>query len=424
LSAIVLLGCLLAWQIGTRAIANRYAESDPGVALRLSADDPDALSTLSSQLLVGKGRPRSINASEAAARRVIEIAPLKSEALRNLGLITDARGREASAAVIMSRAGKRGFRDVPTQAWLLQHAILNLDFGQAFLRVDALLRTQPDLGARLFPLIGALLNEPDAIEPLARRLATNPQWRPASLAYLSSHAPDIGPVVAIDDELRSLGRGPTDNEAASLLVRMINDGHYVAAYRLWLGFLPDRSWANGGEPYDGHFNGLAGSPPFNWQFFQPQGAIVEPTKAQSSQTGALYVEYPVADSVLLAQQLLVLPPGTYRFSGRVRVTQPAAGAALIWRVQCAGAPATVLWESRENGDVATTWISSSVNFTAPADCGAQWLRLEGGAGDGFGILSAWVKDISIQPLSAGTVAAATTPAGAVGAQDQSGQTTP
>ena len=362
-----------------------------------------------------------MNASEVAGRRAFEIAPLKSDALRNLGLIADARGRQASAALIMSRAGRRGFRDVPTQAWLLQQAILRRDYGSAFLRVDALLRTQPDLSDRLFPLIGALLNEPDAIDPFSRRLATNPPWRASALHYLGRNATDLVPIVAIYQALGRLGQSPTYNEVATLLERLIANGRYMTAYRLWMSFLPTYARTKMQEPYDGRFKGLPGAPPFNWDFSQTPEVTVEIARVGHSPETALYVQFPVATTTQLAQQLLVLPPGAYHLTGRLRVTGPAAGTTLVWTVRCEPAPTTLLAETRQSGDSVTNWIPFSINFTAPAGCDAQWLRLGGLAGDGFDTLSAWVKDISIQPLSAGTVTAATPRAGA---QDQRGQTTP
>jgi hypothetical protein len=424
LAAMVLLGALLAWQVTTRALASRYAGSEPVLALGLSPDDPDALSNLSGQSLVGKGRVRSLGAAEAAARRAFAIAPLQSEALRNLGLIADARGRQAHAVQIMARASRRGFRDVPTQAWLLQRAILSGDFGPAFLRVDALLRTQPDLGTRLFPLIGALLSDPDAIEPLTRRLAADPLWRPYALFYLSEKAEDVRPVISIYQRLARLGRDPTAEETQSILTRMVKDGQYQEAYRLWASLLPDHGRVIPEEPYDGGFKGLPGSPPFNWEFVNQSGVTVQTARSDAPGGAALYLEYPVANASLLARQMLVLPPGPYRLSGRMRVTRPATGAALVWSIACAAPPGAVIAHVRQSVDSATDWTPFAVTFMAPADCGDQWLSLEGLAGDGFGILSAWVKGISIQRLSAGAVAAATPPPGATSGQDQRGQTTP
>ena len=417
----VLLGALLAWQATVRTLASRYAQSDPVLALRLSPDDPDALSNLSGQLLVGKGRARSLGAAEAAALRAFEIAPLQSEALRNLGLVADARGRQTRAMQIMARASRRGFRDVPTQAWLLQRAILSGEFGPAFLRVDALLRTQPDLGSRLSPLIEALLNEPDAIEPFARTLATNPPWRRNALLYLSEKAQDVRPVIPIYPRLAQLGRDPTTEEAQSILMRMVRDEQYEAAYRLWVSLLPDHGRSVPEQPYDGGFKGLPGSPPFNWDFVNQSGVTVHSARSDAPGGAALYLEYPVANASLLARQMVVLPPGSYRLSGRMRVTRPAAGAGLVWSVTCAAPPEAVIAKARQRGDSSTGWTSFVATFTAPADCGVQWLSLDGLAGDGFGTLSAWVKDISIQRLNSGAVAAATPPTGASVVQGRGGQ---
>ena len=286
------------------------------------------------------------------------------------------------------------------------------------------MRTQPDLGARLFPLVGALLNEPDAIVPFTRRLAANPPWRRYALLYLSESGEDVGSVISIYQRLAHLGRDPTAEEAQSLLMRMVKDGQYQEAYRLWASLLPGHGQTIPGEPYDGGFRGLPGSPPFNWQFVNQSGVTVQTARSDAPGGAALYLEYPVANASLLARQMLVLPPGPYRLSGRMRVTRQAAGAALVWSIACDAPPTAVIAHARQRGDSATDWTPFVVTFMAPADCGGQWLSLEGLAGDGFGILSAWVKDISIQRLGAGAVAVATSPPGAVSSQAQSGQTPP
>jgi hypothetical protein len=55
---------------------------------------------------------------------------------------------------------------------------------------------------------------------------------------------------------------------------------------------------------------------------------------------------------------------------------------------------------RQDGGVATPWTAFSSTFTTPDHCDAQWLRLEGLPGDGFGELSAWYGAVAVQPTSA------------------------
>jgi len=399
----VLAGLLLAWDAATTAFAHFHARSDPALALRLRPDDPGALSYLAGQMLVGRGRPRDLNAAEATARRVLRIAPLQSAALRDLGLIADARARKAQAAAIMERAGMRGFRDIPTQAWLLRHALLGRDFAAAALRLDAILRVAPEFSDGLFPVLLSMVDDPNAIDAVSRRLATGPKWRPAALLYLSDHARNPDQVIGLYQRLVRLGRPPTGEEANALMTRMTRDGRFDQAYLLWVSFLPQRALGNLGDLYDGNFQGLPGSPPFNWRLDDTPGNTAEIANSGESGDKALHVEYPVANGALLAVQLLVLPPGSYRLTGRYMVTSPQAGAHLSWILKCAAPPAADLVEARQAADVTRAWTPFSAPFTVPADCDGQWLKLFGDVGDDFGDLSAWYDQLAIQRVASGAI---------------------
>jgi len=405
----VLAGWALAWQIAARALAHAYAETDPGLALSLKADNPQAQLNVANRLVTSKPGSSNPGAAEKATRRLMTTAPLQSGALRDLGIVADANGQEGRAQAIMGRAGARGFRDNRVQVWLFQQALSRHDSGETFLRMDAVLRTNPDLDARMFPWLASLLNDPGNIGPLSRRLAADPSWRESALIYLSTHAQDFHPVANLFDALVKLGRGPTDHEAEALLGRMAKEGRYEEAYLLWVSYLPPRALGDLGDLYDGAFQGLPGSPPFNWGLFRAPGRTVAIAKPTPSAKYALHIEYPVETSLELAEQILVLPAGSYRLSGQFMVSRPAAGAHLQWTVICAISGAT-LAATRESGDSASGWRPFSVDFEVPDHCTAQCLRLEGHPGDEFGDLSAWYGDLAIQPGSPRNPASAGAPA--------------
>jgi hypothetical protein len=399
--ASILLACaLLAWETVTRAFAHYHDQTDPRLALQLDAHDPQALTTLADRLLIVQRGPSDLDAAEAAARRVLLSAPLQVAALRDLGLVADARKQKARAAAIMERAGLRGFRDVRTQTWLLQRAFAGHESKAALLRMDVLLRTNPEFGERLYPYLAAVLTDDEAVDFLSRRLAADPAWRTPALIYLSAHAHDPGAVARLYQALVTLGRPPNDQEAVALLQRMTMDGRNGAAYLLWISYLPSSALGNLGDLYDGNFQGLPGSPPFNWRFAATPGVTVEVSKAGPSGKSALHIDFPADNTVSLAEQLLILPPGSYRLSGRFMVSRPAAGAHLQWTISCAGSPTQQLSVIRQDGGVTSTWTPFSSTFTTPDHCDAQWLRLEGLPGDGFGELSAWYGALAVRPTSA------------------------
>lgn len=394
LIAIVLCGVVLSWRIATRAIAHRYAQDDPSAALLWRPADPEALAKLSDDYLVGQGVQKSLSTADSLALRAFRLAPLQDGALRNLGLIADARGRNGQAAAIVTRAGLRSFRDVATQAWLMGNLLSRGDLEAALLHFDALLRIKPDLGGRLFPLLIELLQAPSSTAPLARRLALRPPWRAEGLRYLAGHAADVHPIVAVYRALTGRGTPPTNDEQTALLARLIVDGKYDEARRLWTSFLSSNPIP--GVPFDGTFKGLPGATPFNWSFFSGPDVAVELARAESARRTGLFVKFPVGAPAALAEQLLVLPPAGYRFSVRYRIESAAAGAGLAWTIRCVVSGA-VLLDMRQRGDAVTPWTAVAAGFTVPTDCPAQWLRLNGRAGDGFGDLTAFYDDVTVAP---------------------------
>lgn len=416
LAAVVIVGAALAWISGARALAHYYAQWDPRAALAAEPNDPEALSSVADRIPPAGAPAKAFIATEAAARRSLVVSPLQAEAIRDLGVIADTRGQQPLAATIMERAGRRGFRDVPTQSWLMRQALLGRDYERAVLHLNVILLTTPGKAAELFPSLAVIVNDPGAIGPLSHQLVTNPPWRAPALLYLSTRARNLTPVARIYDSLAKSARPPTNEEANALLLRMTRDRRYQEAYLLWISYLPQRVLGDLGDVYDGGFQGLPGPLPFNWNFFQAPGVIIEFAKPSTSPSSALHVDYPVSGAQSLAAQLLVLPAGSFRLSGRFMITRPAAGAHLEWTVACADAPTQLITTTRENGAVASGWTPFSVTFTVPDNCSGQWLRLEGLPGDGFGELSAWYGDLQIQPAadSAVTAAGAGAPSPAAG----------
>ena len=77
---------------------------------------------------------------------------------------------------------------------------------------------------------------------------------------------------------------------------------------------------------------------------------------------------------LLAQQLILLPPGAYRLTMAVSGDLSRAAQAMNWSVRCDGTSkpfASVALDAAARG-----WI-----FAVPPDCPAQWLELSGTSAD-------------------------------------------
>ena len=400
---------LVAGEMVRRAVAHRFEASDPRLALAWEPSDAAARENLANQTLshalASKAvatRAAALRETERAARRALSDGPLHWAALRDLGIAADTAGDKAAARSVMIRASLRGHRDIPTQGWWLQQALTAGDAVGAVPRIDALLRSQPDLEPRLLPIVAALTGVPAARAALAATLAENPPWRDAVLPDLATKGPDLAAVEALFFDLRARGSSPDDAAFGALLFRLAAVGRYADARAMWVKLASPRQAALAVTPYDGDFRKAPGPEPFNWRIHALEGgdARMELVPGVGS---ALTVSYPASAKPTIAEQLLTLSPGAYRLSGKWRVTGAARGAAVAWTVNCAadGAP---LGGWRHGLDSQIAWTSFDAAIVVPPGCAAQWLRLSGQAGDGFEDVGAAFTALSIAPPAALAVA--------------------
>ncbi len=399
--AMTVVGLVLATEIARRAIAHRFEDDRPAAALKWDANDPAALvaraNALIGPMLSGAARGPTpgddVQGASPLARQALAGAPLGGEALRDLSILARARGHETTADALLKRSARFGYRDTATQAMLLQSALKNNDFPGAMLRMDAILRVQPTFKTSLFPLMGAILNQPGGAQAIASTLAPHPAWRSDALAALADREADTAPVIRLSAELQRRGSPANASEQEVFLTRLVRDEQFAPALAMWraslgAGAAPELA------PYDEAFRGLPGSPPFNWRLNHEPGVVAELSG------GALHIEYSSRASVTLARQLVVLGPGQHRLTGVYAIDEGASGAALNWSIQCATPTGAVLAQTRQPAQAQRDWSPIAAGFNVPADCPAQWLALTGIAGDGFGDVAARFGHLGISAATA------------------------
>jgi hypothetical protein len=143
--------------------------------------------------------------------------------------------------------------------------------------------------------------------------------------------------------------------------------------------------------YDGRFQGLPGSAPFNWRLASDPSARAAIAMAPDGGP-ALQVERDGGRAGRLAAQLLVLPPGAYRLHGEAS----KAGPALAWSLACEdGGPLGVV--RAPSGDA---WTAFALPFAVPAQgCAAQWLRLEAVHEASGQRTQAWFRGLAVERVA-------------------------
>ena len=384
---------LAGWRVFSLYQADRFADQQPARALQWRPDHPLALRRLAEQqLAAGK-----IEESRATARHLLRVEPLEGRGFRLLAEAAAAQGDQQQAHTLYQIAARRSPRDVRTRGWLIEHSLVAGDYRAALQHVDALLRTSPGQGSVLMPLLAKLAVDPVFAIALADTLATRPPWRGNLLATLQ-RVEDPSGADQVLSALRSAG-GLNTEEFDQWIASLIQQGRWGEAYSRWAGTL---ELGQGGLPliYNGQFEQLPSARGFDWRLLRIPGVSLdfhEDPGVKGLAARALFRGRPVAQVNL--EQPLLLGPGTYLFSARMRGQALRSERGLEWAITCLGQSEPLATSPPLQGTF--DWRAVEMEVVVPAnDCHGQWLRLRNPVPGGSiqqvsGEL--WLGDVGIQP---------------------------
>ncbi|MCE3288924.1 MAG: uncharacterized protein K0R83_936 [Caulobacter sp.] len=389
LATVLVVGCLgLGTLIVQRAATDALTPEHPAQALGWRPSDAEAMARLAERRLE-RGEAAS---AERLALGALKRDPTSGSAFRTLAFASaDPVRRER----LMTIAGDRMKRDIPAASWLVADRLKRGKLADAADRADALLRAWPvsmrgAMGTQLTRLAAA----PGGAELLAARLDGDPPWRPAFLLNMARTGDDPGAAMTLFTAMAKGRNPPSEIETAALVNRLVKDDQYPAAFLVWAQLLPPEGVANLADPYDGGFEGLPGSAPFNWQYLGRTGVIAEPTPRPDGQGKALYLRF--TDGVpggFLARQLLALPPGRHVLSGRWKADGISIARPLVWGFRCAERNAAIV-DPGTSLSGTTGWTTFTSTVDIPPGCQAQWLTLSS-TGRGRADGEAWFDDLKI-----------------------------
>ena len=386
----------LGGQFVTQGVSDYLLSSDPELAVFCRGDSADAVAALARKRLTA----RNWDGAARLAGRALQLAPLNASALTTYGIAMDQPGQPQQAGRAMALAGKLGWRDIVTQLWLLRQRLLAGDYKAAFDHADALMRRQNVPPRALYAALATAARDPRSTEPLARRLADNPPWRLPFFVFLTVYAqpPETDVARALMVRLANGPTPPTNSELAVYLRSLVSDQRFDEAARDWR--LLTRGAGQSGYVYDGAFARPPGQTPFDWTYHGAVGWSVDVTDSPGQGHGqALRVEYDGVSPPQPVRQLLILPPGAYRLSGRSYDDGEADPKVLAWRISCTATGQTLASVPTPGG--AGQWNAFSVELLAPpARCPAQWLALSAEPGDVRTDIAVWYDDIAVTPLPA------------------------
>lgn len=352
----------------TASFANVAVKSDPERAHALAPNNGVVTAAhASGEFLL---QPTPDERSEAA--RLARLALLQDgtavEALTVLGFQAQLRGDEARADRIFELGTKLSRRELRPQLWAIEEAVSRGDIRDALRHYDIALRTSSAANNILLPILVSAIAEPKVRASLFPIMATRPVWADAFIAYAASSPSNPQAVVQFFREGQSLPLPVDDNHRAALVNALYAQGAVEDAWAYYQSF---RSGAVRSPSRDPRFSlDAATRTPFDWQ--TATGTSLSAAILSNEGGGLLDFAVPPSTGGLIASQVQLLPPGTYRLTGRSTGIEQPEQSRPYWLLSCA--------DGRELGRIVVPNSAEAQGqfggrYVVPRDCPVQTLAL-------------------------------------------------
>lgn len=362
----VILALFLSVLVVRNAFIDAYGVQEPSRAAAVWPDHPSVVLALG-LAEVGSSAAAGRPISPTTVRRMLATAaraPLAPEPFLVRGVEAQVAGDASLALRAFIEARRRDPRSIPARYFLAGHYLQNGDTQRGLAEISALTQLVPQSLGGVAPQLAAFARISGGAAQVKMLLREQPQLEPSLLDVLAAN-PDDAPLAL------SLWSGRTGDQDRPWQQRLVNGlvaaGRYREARAAWSRFDGGSKPGNGlADPrFEGH--DLA---PFGWTLESGAAGVAEPQGG-----GQLHILYYGRDDLVLASQLLLLRPGSYRLAMRVNGAPPAARN-LSWLVRCKP-------DLREIASIGLASAKGGVlaaDFSVPAQgCEAQQLDLLGAA---------------------------------------------
>ena len=372
-------------------------------ALTLSPGNPHALYANAATLV--ETDPEQ---AEKLLLQAIGQAPTKGRMFTLLGRLLERRGEDARAEQVMLLANKLAPRNSAVQTDLaaywggrnrpkpyLQHLLAAAELSH---RSAELVR----------PAMLAVVDQ-SAYAPLVRRLfaesiaTSDPRWWRLFFEYATWKAANLDTVRMLYSIRSGSYRGPTDREKRLFLARLERDGQWTEAYFVWLNALDDEHLGGLGNIFNGAFSFPLTNAGFGWRYDDRDGVEVSTATPRGvSNNNAMRVRFSGRRALIIRlSQHLLLPPGNYEFTGKVRTSVMDGGRGVQWRIKCVPLGSSLVKTSGFRSGV-EPWQEFSYRFEVPVEgCEVQQLFLAQDMAPKVGKVlkgSLWFDDLAIGSL--------------------------
>lgn len=252
------------------------------------------------------------------------------------------------------------------------------DFARAMQNWNQALISEPSKGSLIFPMFQSMLQQSGDYQWIARFQLTQSNWWNRFLSFMFKHEKDLPRVERLVQFSIQSGYTLTLNDRKGMIARYQTEKRWSAAYLAWLNSLEQQQLAQLGLIYDGEFNLVPEQYGFSWRIPRQKNYKARIRRRIQESGSALHFQFLNARvSYVVAKQTLNLGSGRYRFSFDTRIDGLLIGKGLIWRIRCLNTGKEIMRSPRLRGR--DSWKTQQMEFSVPAQCGAQelWLDIDG-----------------------------------------------
>ncbi|UYY56941.1 hypothetical protein [Sphingomonas sp. S2-65] len=386
---LLLLVATLGYYSTTFSLAQVMAKRDPAVAYMLAPYDGRIVALYASSLAGPEAdKAQRVHADQLARQALVE-DPTAVAAVATLGIDAEVRKDPGLARKLFAYAQTLTRRDLRTQLWSIEDAVGRGNVPQALKWYDITLRTGPEMGALLFPVLASASEDPSIQAELVRTLARRPPWSEHFLNFVPGNASDPRTTAILFRNLLRAGAAVPERARAVTVDALIAKRHYDEAWNYYLSLRPGADRRSLRDP---HFQSLPAIPTqLDWVALNDDGMTT------AIEDGGFGFEAPSGGGGPMLRQNLLLPPGIYRFGGQSGELEPAEGALPYWTVSCQGGQELARIELSSSNKGRGQFSGTIV---VPRDCPVQTLTLVARPTDSVGGLSGRIYQAQLMPARA------------------------
>lgn len=327
--------------------------------------------------------------AETLAQAAIRAAPIEPESAALLGAARLGKGDAAGAQAAFLVAGRFGWRTPITQYYWMSEALAVGDYRVAAMRLDAMLRQQPQLVSSR-ELMAPMESSAAGRGALAERLVPGPAWLEPYAGAVFELSPEVVHLRAdVLDDLARAGRPVGCVRAGPLTTALVSAGDMPRAAAMWRAQCPERGH---GLIADADFAGLqvhAARSPFDWVVIGDSDVSLSLAPDGKGAGRYLVLASSASFPRKVLTQLVLLQPGAYRLSWAARTEAGSPTTRVVPTVSCDADSRD--WLSARYDEPARRYVA---DFTVDATCAGRWVS--------FAILpgteSLALANIALEPL--------------------------